>query len=131
MNVANTDHTALWQIHREWASAAQQHGHLKVAGKILSDALKEAEELGELNSLIVDQLRKLATIHCLRREYESAEHVYGMLLETQEKVLGSDHPSLVDTLDKLGVILRERGRREEAMVLGYKALSLRTKAVCL
>jgi hypothetical protein len=42
-------------------------------------------------------------------KYEAAEQMYRQTLELREKVLGQEHPSTLDSMNNLALVLRNKG----------------------
>jgi len=104
-------------------------GNLGAAERALTHALKQSEDVGRLDSRLLELLDDVATRHCLRRDYAEAERLYWIGLETRERVLGSNHPLISESLRKLEVILRHTRGKEAAMFLAFRAMSLSHSAV--
>jgi tetratricopeptide (TPR) repeat protein len=61
--------------------------------------------------------------------YADAEPLYGRALAIREKALGSDHPNVAQSLDRLAVLYHNQRRYADAEPLYKRALAIREKAL--
>jgi len=90
------------------AVAAFQRQDYCTVKDLLVKALKEVQLLGQLPQWVIDLVDALATIYCMERRYDQAELLYANTLIAREKILGFNHPDVIDNLQKLAIIIRER-----------------------
>jgi len=87
--------------------------------------LQTAVVNNSLNSSLVKHTRDKAAYLCFNKDYTGSKDLYLCLIETQQKVLGNNHPDLVETMEHLAIVLEEAGEKSEAMLLNYRALALK------
>jgi predicted translin family RNA/ssDNA-binding protein len=99
-----TLHDILWEQYCQTVSSAVQQGNFAKAARVLREAFREAEELGEIHRPLVDAAYSLANMHVNQRRYHEAESLFRMVLEVREKLLGQTHDDVVDSLRKLAIV---------------------------
>ena len=127
--MSQIENSTIWKDYAETAANARQRRNLGAADRTLCNALIEARKHKELAAALVAEVHELATLYCMDRRYDAAEQIYKNLLEARERILGTEHRDIVDSLEKLAVVVRESDRRSEAMALGYRAMALKSKAM--
>jgi hypothetical protein len=100
--------------------ACNRHDYA-VAQALLIKALNVAKTSGQLDARLIHLVHTLAATHCLERRYEEAEHLYRQGLAAREKILGSSHPDVADSLARLAVVVTETHGRAAAMALAFRA----------
>ena len=73
-------------------------------------------------------LNNLALLYSTQGNYAEAEPLYMRSLAIIEKVLGSEHPHVVMSLENYAALLRDIGRGDEAETLEARANTIRVKA---
>lgn len=126
MNQATTakgfENDSLTQAREAWKG-----GDLQSAERAMFQALTAAEISKSLPNQLVETVHELAGTYCVKRKYADAARLYRRVLLAREKVLGENHPDLVDSLDKLAVVLRESNSKPDAMAAQFRAMSIRTR----
>ncbi|KAK3383706.1 hypothetical protein B0T24DRAFT_645911 [Lasiosphaeria ovina] len=74
-------------------------------------------------------LFNIAESYSQMAKYEEAEQMYRQALELNEKVLGREHPSTLDSMNNLGLVLGSQGKYEEAEQIHRQALELYEKVL--
>ncbi|KAK1973898.1 acyl transferase/acyl hydrolase/lysophospholipase, partial [Colletotrichum cereale] len=62
-------------------------------------------------------------------KYREAEKMHRQTLELKEKVLGSENPSTLDSMNNLALVLRSQGKYHEAEQMHRQTLALREKVL--
>ena len=62
-------------------------------------------------------------------KYIEAEKSYRQALELRERLLGVDHPSTLDSMNNLALVLDSQGKYEEAEKMHRQTLELREKVL--
>lgn len=109
------------------ARAAWRKGDTSLAEQGMFRALATAEVEKTLPDSLVDAIHELAGSYCVNRRYNDAARLYQRVLTAREKVLGDSHPDLVDSLDRLAVVLRASNAKTDAIAACYRAMSIRTR----
>ena len=94
------------------------------AETILLENLRQKTESGRIESTLINNLHTLAARYCLMHKYLDALRLYKMGLEIREKLLEPNHPDIVDSLERLAVVLQETGHCDEARVVSFRAQTL-------
>jgi tetratricopeptide (TPR) repeat protein len=97
-------HDILWEQYCQTVTTAVQQGNFAKAARILREAFREAEELGEIHQPLVEAAYSLASLHVNQRRYNEAENLFRLVLEVREKLLGQTHEDVVDSLRKLAIV---------------------------
>ena len=79
------------------------------AESLLFAALKESEDLGELDGRLVDVSHGIADACISQTRLSHARDIYYQVLETVEKILGTGHPACLRILAKLTLLRSSRG----------------------
>ncbi|KAL4745419.1 P-loop containing nucleoside triphosphate hydrolase protein [Aspergillus terricola var. indicus] len=85
----------------------------------------------------VDELNRASiSVNCgwyllVRGAFADAEVMHRQALETRTKVLGPEHPTTLDSVCHLGLVLANQGKYEEAEAMHRQALETRTKVLGL
>jgi hypothetical protein len=114
-----------------YMTEAGRKGDMKSAEHGMFRALASAEAERLLPSSLVETAHELAGSYCVRRQYSDAARVYRRVLTAREKILGENHPDLVDSLDRLAVVLGELDSKSDAMAAQFRAMSIRTRLVAI
>jgi hypothetical protein len=109
-----SDYIPLLASYQKAAGAALSKGQASKAARILKDALRESEEVGELSISLVDAANQLAESLMGQNKFGDAESLYRAVLEVREKMLGTSHPQVVESLQKLAVLQIVSFRAEAA-----------------
>ena len=120
--VKNSEH--LWQQCETDLKEACIKQQYDKAETILAKALKIAEESGVLDSKLLHSLHTLAAIYCMDRQYAKAEGLYRHGLKAREKAFGANHPDIVDSLERLAVVVQETRGKQEAMAISFRAQTM-------
>lgn len=99
-----SDYMPLLASYQQAAGAALNKGQAGKAARILRDALRESEEVGELPPSLVEASNELAESLMSHNKFAEAEALYRAVLEVREKMLGTNHPQVVESLQKLAVL---------------------------
>lgn len=102
-------------------------GDVQSLEKKMFSALATAENEKSLPSSLVDAIHEMAGMYCVKRKYGDAARLYRRVLSARERVLGENHPDLVDSLDKLSVVLREADSRSDAIAAQFRAMAIRSR----
>ncbi|KAI1285126.1 hypothetical protein F5Y03DRAFT_193410 [Xylaria venustula] len=70
-------------------------------------------------------LFNIAESYFILGKYNNAELLYRQTLELREGVLGREHPSTLNSMDNLALVLRSQGKYEEAETMHRQTLKLR------
>src|SRR6516165_211912 len=79
--------------------------------------------LGQENPETVRSMWRLAKLHALRQDFETAKRLYEETIEIQGRILGADHPDRLEAMQDLGWLMAVRGQYKEAEKLVAEALS--------
>ncbi|MBI4532957.1 MAG: tetratricopeptide repeat protein [Candidatus Melainabacteria bacterium] len=101
----NLKHKDLWTTYVDISLNAIKQGHYLRATQMLRSALVDADDFSELDSRLVWLAHSLAERCCAQGECVEAERLYSLILEAREKILGPDHPDVVDSLEKIAWVL--------------------------
>ncbi len=87
--------------------------------------LKAAAKNDNFDSSLMAEAHAFGARLSIQNNYTDAAEIYKLLLEMQEKHLGSNHPDLANSLEYLALVVYENGDKIQAMTLNYRALALR------
>lgn len=93
----------------------------------LLETVRNAENLGEGNPLLMSSLYSLATYYEQQGEFEKAEEQYKRALSIKEKTSGPNHPDVAIILKNYAGLLRQAHRNEEAERLLTRANEIMAK----
>ncbi|MBY0549236.1 MAG: tetratricopeptide repeat protein [Candidatus Obscuribacterales bacterium] len=110
------------------ACDAWRRGDFQLAERVMFQALSGAELSRTLPAPLIDAVHDLAGTYCVKRRYSDAARLYRRVLAAREKVLGESHPDLVDSLDRLAVVLCESDAKPDAMAARFRAMAIRSRA---
>jgi tetratricopeptide (TPR) repeat protein len=82
---------------------------------------------GQDSSELISTLEGLAEAYTAAGEYEAAEPIYKRLLSSWEKLVGSEHPMVAVTLDKLVVFYAKQGKTDEAREALARSVDIRAR----
>ncbi|KAL1989597.1 hypothetical protein VTN49DRAFT_6794 [Thermomyces lanuginosus] len=82
-----------------------------------------------LDDTTADLFSKVGHSFSLLGQYREAETMHRQALEGREKVLGSDHPETLDSVNNLGVALKKQGQYGKAKEMLHQALEGRQKVL--
>ena len=105
---------ARWETLTDEGVRAHEQGRYVEAGRLLSAALKEAENFKQNDSRVVDSLNNLAELYYTHGKYDQAEPLYKRALSIAEQVLSADDPKLARSLNNLGTLYQTQGKYVEA-----------------
>jgi tetratricopeptide (TPR) repeat protein len=74
-------------------------------------------------------MNNLAIVYENQGRYDEAEPLYLTTLETQERVLGDDHPNTLASMNALAGLYRAQGRYDEAEPLYLETLEARKRVL--
>ena len=94
----------------------------------LLTTIKNAENLGERNALLISTLYSLANFYQDHNEYERAADQYHRILSIKEHLNGPNHPDIAEILNRYAYVLQEAKRTSEAANLIARAQSILAKA---
>ncbi len=83
--------------------------------------IKNAEDLGQGNPLLLSSLYSLADFYHDRKEYDKAAAQYQRALVMKEQINGPNHPDIADILKRYARVLQEAKRPTEAANLLARA----------
>lgn len=109
------------------ACDAWRRGDLQFAEREMFQALSSAEVVRVLPEQLIQAVHELAGSYCVKRKYSDAARLYRRVLSAREKVLGETHPDLVDSLDRLAVVLCESDAKPDAMAVRFRAMAIRSR----
>jgi tetratricopeptide (TPR) repeat protein len=87
----------------------------------LLTTVKNAEDLGPGNPLLLSSLYSLATYYGDRKEYDKAAAQYERALQLKEEANGPNHPDVASILQRYARLLQEAKRPSEAANLLLRA----------
>lgn len=99
-----SNYSALLASYQQPAAEAFKRGQLAKASKVLREALREAEEVGQLHDGLVTSATEVAEILQSQQKFSEAETLYRAVLELREKMLGSNHPAVIESLQRLAML---------------------------
>lgn len=108
------EHFSLWNQFNEAVDTARHQGNMSKASKLLKEALREAEEYGEIPPILVAKAQSLADAYVAQRRYQEAELLFRSVLELREKLLGPSHADVVES-HKIVAMVQILGFRAEAL----------------
>lgn len=82
-------HSELWDTYLQSLKTISSNGNLKASRKLLSHALRDAEAFGELDERLEWFTYNIANDLCADRDYKSADSLYKQLVETKNRILGT------------------------------------------
>lgn len=97
-------HNNLWEQYQRVAQVAHAQGNFTKAARVIKEALREAEDYGEVHSGLVTIAHVLAEGYLRQNRFAEAENLYRAVLEVREKVLGQTHDEVIDSLKKVGAV---------------------------
>lgn len=105
-------------------------GDFNEAERVYKTALAQAEEItkGTNNDLVPAMLDWLADFYVGQTRYVEAEVIYNRSLAIKEKILGTDHYDVAETLTGLGKLNGIKGNYEDAERLFKRELAIQEKA---
>ena len=83
---------ALWR--------GEQHKARQILRPLVK-ALRNASDQAVVHKQLVETIGRLAEIYCLERFYFDAESLYSTVLDVEVRLLGADHPQVVQTLKSI------------------------------
>ncbi len=120
---------ARWETLTDEGVRAHEQGRYVEAGRLLSAALKEAENFKQNDSRVVDSLNNLAELYYTHGKYDQAEPLYKRALSIAEQVLSADDPKLARSLNNLGTLYQTQGKYVEAEPLYRRSLAIWKQAL--
>lgn len=99
-----SNYLALLATYQQSAATALTRGQWMKAARVLRDALRECEEVGELHEGLTATANQLAEKLIDQHKYSEAEILYRAVLEVREKLFGTNHPQVTESLQKLAVL---------------------------
>jgi tetratricopeptide (TPR) repeat protein len=99
-----------------WKQCERLLPHMLAASNALPDQAG-GQELAEV-------VRKAADYLYVRVQYKQVEPLYQRALRIQEQILGSEHPQMIVSLNRLANIYSDQGKYEEAEALYERALRI-------
>lgn len=120
-------HDQLWDFFIDSVRKALLSNNTARATKLLVNAVREEEDLMQLDGCLVNASHLLAQQFAERQEYTEAEKLYLQVLETREKLLGPGHRDVGDSLKRLTAM--ESLRELDAIKEKYEALNEWTQLV--
>ncbi len=94
---------SIWNAYVEQFKEELRCGNLKSASNTLESALSDAEEFQEIDPILIWCVHSLSGQYCVQGDYHAASRLLRLGLEIKEKILGSRHPDVVDSLEKLAL----------------------------
>jgi len=107
-------HFSLWNQFNEAVDKARHQGNMSKASKLLKEALREAEEYGEIPPVLVEKAQALGDAYVVQHRFQEAELLFRSVLELREKLLGPAHADVAESL-KLVAMVQILGFRAEAL----------------
>lgn len=98
------EYTFLWDHYGLLVSIALGQGNLSKAARILKEALREAEEFGEIPEQLILSAHSLADLYLTQSRFLEAEELYRAVLEIREKLLGQTHQDVIESLKKVTMV---------------------------
>ncbi|HUR29082.1 MAG TPA: tetratricopeptide repeat protein, partial [Planctomycetota bacterium] len=130
--VPDTEHSAQVAAFRsQWARVnATDAAAALIEATILKPAVKAIDEQFEDQPIVDAQLRQaLADRYHDLGLYEAAIPLQTSALETRRRVLGDEHASTLESMDRMGVLLKEHGEYAKAEPLLREALEKRRRVL--
>ena len=81
--------------------------------------------MGDFEKSQQDLLFNIGECFRISSKYTEAEQMYRQTLELREKVLGQEHPSTLDSMNNLALVLDSQGKYDEAEQMRQQALETR------
>jgi len=99
--MGQSQYQALWCAYLRALQEACRRGNFQEAQALITCALNDAEDLGEIDARLVKAADNVALLFHARHQDKKAELLYKQLFEVREKVLGVRYRDLVDSLEEL------------------------------
>jgi hypothetical protein len=112
LHVSDDSWNRLWQPYIDTAISAWKSGDKLRTEKIVSllvQVLKQSRKYDSIDENLVRGLYSVADYFFLEHEYWRSEWIFLQILETQDELLNSDDPSILDTLTRLSMVVRSVG----------------------
>jgi tetratricopeptide (TPR) repeat protein len=91
-------------------------GKYTQAEPLLAQALETTElKLGQDQLKVASSLNSLALLYYCESNYDAAEPLYRRALEIRVQALGADDPVVLQTMQIYAAVLRQEGRKAEAL----------------
>src|SRR3954464_6840117 len=103
-----------WQTNHDTGWKAYQEGRFAEAEKLLRAAEKEARSYDARDPRLATTLDHLAWGFCAEGKADEAEPLATWPLTWREKVLGPEHPEVMQSLNTLACLHDAEGRTSEA-----------------
>jgi tetratricopeptide (TPR) repeat protein len=113
---------------RSFPSPDIEKSHSSAAEQQLLTTVKNAEQLGPGNPLLLSSLYSLAAYYGERKEYDKAAAQYEKALRLKEEANGPNHPDVAAILKRYAQLLLEANRSSEAESLLHRADAILTQS---
>src|SRR5919108_276243 len=113
-----------WETQNEAGRRFYGRGDFARAEQAFAAAIREAEQLGPGDLRLATSLANLAQLKLRQRNYDEADRLFSRSLQIREAALGTDHASLVQTVNGLAAVSYARGDLDAAEPLFRRALSI-------
>src|SRR5262249_55667735 len=114
--------------HNNEGAAAFRQANYREAERLLSAAVKEAEQYGPEYEGQATPLSNLGALYEKQGRYAESEPLYKRSLAIREKALGPDHPDVAVILTSLAELYYAQGKYAEAEQLFKRALPIHENA---
>jgi hypothetical protein len=101
-----------WQKAHDAGWKAYQESRFDKPGKSLRTAENEARTFGDKDPRLATTLDHLAWVLCAEGRYKDAEPLARWALTWREKLLGAEHPDVMQSLDTLACLYDAEGEAE-------------------
>jgi len=118
--------SVLYETYSDGGKRAFERGNITESEKLLKTALKEAENLNDLE-LIADGSVNLGKVYQHQKKYDEAEKLYLRAIEIQEQLDGKDNLSVAYSLNNLGLLYSEQKKYDKSEETLRRALTIREK----
>jgi tetratricopeptide (TPR) repeat protein len=113
-----------WETQNEAGRRFYGRGDFARAEQAFAAAIREAEQLGPGDLRLATSLANLAQLKLRQRNFDEADRLFRRSLQIREAALGTDHASLVQTVNGLAAVCYARGDLDSAEPLFRRALSI-------
>ncbi len=108
MTFATNNSPTAWETYTSQARAAYINGRYAETERLLSSALKVAEQFGENDGRLLESLKSIAGFYAARGEWGIAENMFARAVSIGNKTLGAHHLETVELQQKLDAVQKKR-----------------------
>lgn len=108
MTFATNNSPAAWETYTSQARTAYMNGRYAETERLLSSALKVAEQFGENDGRLLESLKAIAGFYAARGEWRISENMFEKAVAIGNKTLGAHHQEVIEIQQKLDAVQKKR-----------------------